>query len=454
MAKRSSGFWRSLFGGKNQEEPQQEVTAPKAFVVADLFEEGKEVADLLRRLGVEAELCIGGEQAMTRLQEIKPDLLYLDCWESRLNGVSLLQVVSHYHSDLPGRVIARAPGGAASGIGSQLVAMGVRTLLPKKLTPNEFAEAVAQITGHQVDRSLLDQANQQVQSLQATAPNDELPEGTLIDDRFRVARYLGRGACAVVYEVLDEFYDDQRKALKWLSSDAPSHDAAERLIGEYTIGNLIEHPNVIRAHDVGSADGRPFVTLDLLEGSSLDEHLEAYGSPPPELALPLLTSAAAGLGAVHTQGIVHRDVKPGNLFLDATSGDLKLIDFGIALLPHAPEYRQRHHAVLGTPAYVSPEQLRGETAGLPASDVFSMGVVFYEVLAGRRPFRAGTVQQLLNRIAKNPPVAPRKLNPTVSRPLSDLVLTMLNKQPEQRPPTGNAVLKALQQPGMLEVADE
>jgi len=443
LAKKKSGLFRRLFGGKSAIETPAPV-APKAVVVADLFEEGKEVADLLRRLGLEVELCIGGEQAMTKLQDNQPDLLYLDCWESRLNGVSLLQVVSHYHQELPSRVIARAPGGAASGIGSQLVALGVRTLLPKKLTPDQFAEFVAQITGHTIDTTLLAQANSEVRRERVAVPGDQLAAGTIIDDRYEVVKYLGRGACATVHEVRDGYDDGRVVALKWLSADAPAHDAADRLMAEYTIGNLIDHANVIRAYDVGSCIGRPYVTLAMLKGMSLDEHLDAYGSPPPELALPLLTSAAAGLGAVHAQGIVHRDIKPGNLFLDEASGDLKLIDFGIALLPHAPEYRRRTHAVLGTPAYVSPEQLRGETAGLPASDVFSLGVVFYEVLAGRRPFRAGTVQQLLSRIAKSQPVAPRKLNPTVPRALSDLVLHMLSKQPESRPPTGNAVLEALQ----------
>lgn len=442
MAK-NPGMFRRLFGGKPREEPT--VVAPlKAVVVADLFEEGKEVADLFRDLGLDVELYIGGEQAMTKLQDQQPDLLYLDCWESRLNGVSLLQVVSHYHQELPSRVIARAPGGAASGIGSQLVAMGVRTLLPKKLTPDQFAEHVAEITGQTLDKTLLKQANEGSRRECVAAPQDLLAPGTMLDERYEVVRYLGRGGYATVHEVRDSLNDGETVAFKWLSSNAPAQDAADRLIAEYTIGNLIAHPNVIRAHDVGSCTGRPYVTLAMLEGTSLDEHLEAYGSPPPELALPLLTSAAAGLGAVHGQDIVHRDVKPGNLFLDETSGDLKLIDFGIALLPNAPEHRQRAHAVLGTPAYVSPEQLRGETAGLPASDVFSLGVVFYEVLAGRRPFRAGTVQQLLSRIATSQPVAPRKLNPTVPRVLSDLVLTMLSKRPASRPPNGNAVLEALQ----------
>ena len=449
MAKKSPGVFSRLFGRTRREEPKP-PPPPKAFVVADLFEEGKEVADLFRRLGLEAELCIGGEQAMTRLQNNQPDLLYLDCWESRLNGVPLLQVLSHYHTGLPSRVIARAPGGAAAGIGSQLIAMGVRTVLPRKVTPDDLAEKVAEITGRPIRRELLAQANEDTNQEKEAAPGDELVPGTWIDERYEVVKYLGRGACATVHEVRDNQHDDTTVALKWLSSDAPSHDAAERLTAEYTIGNLLNHPNVIKAYDVGSYLERPYVTLSILKGQSLDEYLETHGAPPPELALPLLTSAAAGLGAVHAQGVVHRDVKPSNLFLDEESGELKLIDFGIALLPHAPEYRQRTHAVLGTPAYVSPEQLRGETAGLPASDIFSLGVVFYEVLAGRRPFRAGSVRTLLSRIAKNPPVAPRKLNPTVPRPLSDLVLHMLSKSPEQRPPTGNAVLEVLQSQQLLE----
>jgi len=447
---KNPGLFGRLFGRK----PRKETTATprlKAVVVADLFDEGKMVADLLRDLGLDVDLCIGGEQAMTKLQDTQPDLLYIDCWESRLNGVSLLQVVSHYHQDLPSRVIARAPGGAASGIGTQLVAMGVRKLLPRRLTPIQIADHVAEITGHTIDKGRLREQSRESKGEQTTTSDDLLSAGMLLEDRYQVVRYLGRGACATVHEVRDTHHPGKSVALKWLSSDAPSADAGKRLIAEYTIGNIIQHPNVIRAYDMGSFKQRPFVTLAMLQGNSLDEHLEAYGSPPPELALPLLTSAAAGLGAVHAQEIVHRDVKPGNLFLSEASGDLKLIDFGIALLPEAAEHHQKMHTVLGTPAYVSPEQLRGETAGIPASDIFSLGVVFYEVLTGRRPFRAGTIQQLLNRIATSQPAAPRKLNPTVPRVLSDLVLTMLSKRPESRPPSGNAVLEALQSPRLQEV---
>jgi len=413
--------------------PAQVAPAPRtAVVVADLFEEGQAAVLLLRKLGFEGTLVVGGEQGLTQLQgNSPPDLVFLDCWESRLGGLSLLQVVAHYHPNLPERVVARVPGGASSAIGNELMALGVRAVVPERMTPSILAEAILQATGEPVPRDLVDAIDFKHRDKNAPRQDDELPQGTLIADRYNVQGWLGRGNCATVHRVIDE-QTGEELALKLLLPDAAVVNAGEQLHIEYAIGAQIAHSNVLRAHSEGTAYGRPFIVLELLQGSSLEDHIREYGIPEPALLPPLLLSAARGLAAMHAAGVVHRDVKPGNLFLDGKTAQLKLIDFGVALAPGITP-PDKKGTVLGTPAYVSPEQLQGTTPGTPASDIFALGVVFYEVLAGRRPFRGRTVQQLLGRIAKAPPVAPRKLNPAVPRDLSDLVLRMLNKEPTQRP---------------------
>ena len=426
-----SSLWEMITG--RTKVPEALLRTPRrAVVVADLFEEGQAAVSMLRKLGFEAMMVVGGEQGLTELQGNEPpDLVFLDCWESRLDGLALLQVVAHYHPQLPQRVIARVPGGASSAIGNELVALGVRAVVPERMTAPILAEAIGQATGEPPARELLAAFDSARRERNAPRAGEELAVGTVLDGRYYVLGWLGRGNCATVHHVLDQDTGEE-VALKWLQESPAVVNAAQQLYVEYAIGAQIAHQNVLRAHSEGTAEGRAYITLELLQGTSLEEHIDEYGIPAPELLPPLLVSAARGLAAMHAAGVVHRDVKPGNLFLDSKTAQLKLIDFGVALAPGITP-PDKKGTVLGTPAYVSPEQLQGVTPGTPASDVFALGVVFYEVLAGRRPFRGRTVQQLLGRIAKAPPVAPRKLNPAVPRDLSDLVLRMLNKDPTQRP---------------------
>ncbi len=439
-SKLTDSFWGILGRRKAEEKPPE---LPNAVVVADSFEEGQVATALLRRFGFEASLSVGGEQALATLQARTPDLVYLDCWESRMSGTALIQLVAHYEPALPGRVIARAPGGAGGGMGRELLAAGVKTFVPQRLSVSALARAVTEATGRQVDRAVI----AELEAGAGSGPPDagRLEDGTVIADRYRVEGWLGRGACAAVHRVVDLEQDERELALKLRAEDAAVSDPDAQLRAEYEAGRLVEHPNVLRTHDFGTWQGRAWITLELLAGESLAVRLIEAGGALPVLreAVPLLVGATRGLAAAHAAGVVHRDVKPDNLFVDQTSGQVKLIDFGIALTPdfldEGPPDR-----ILGTPAYISPEQLRLHTRGTPASDVWSLGVVFYETLTGRRPFRAPDIERLLLRITQNPPTSPRKLNPAVPRKLSDLVMSMLLKGPLQRPRDCQAVLAALE----------
>ena len=436
-----SGWFKRPRGGKDKGPERPNRPALTALVVADTFEDGQPVAAMLRALGLDVGLSVGGEQALGSLQRARPDVVYVDCWESRLGGLALLQVASHYHSDLPGRVLARPPGGVGGGIARGLLGLGVREFVPASLTARWLAQAVQEVTGSELNpelvRALIGDA------VTPMANPDQLEEGTEIAGRYRVDGWLGCGACATVHRVVD-VERGLPLALKLRASYAAVGDAEERLRGEFQVGRLIEHSNVVHTYEHGTWDGRGFVTLELLEGESLSERLVKVGGALPVLreAVPLLVGATRGVAAVHEVGVVHRDVKPENLVIDEASGEVKLIDFGIAQPPGTPS-EGPVEKILGTPNYVSPEQLRGETHGTSASDVYSLGVVFYETLTGRRPFRGRDIDSLLMRVATSLPTAPIKLNPAVPRGLSDLVMAMLSKQADQRPANCQEVLGRL-----------
>ncbi len=434
------GWFSALFG--KPEPPEPPPPALRALVVADLFEEGEAVARILRAFGLEVEMLLGGDRAVLKLQGEPPDLLYLDCWETGLDGLALLKVAAYYTPELPRRVIARIPGGAASEPGTALVELGVRTIAPVRLAVDPLAEAVEQATGRAVARELLAEARARFGGPAEAVFNDELPPGTVIEERYRVLGTLGRGAYAVVYEVQDTALQDAVIALKLLSDSAPTADAGESLRREFEVARRVTHPNVVGTHAAGFHGHRPFVTFDAVRGLSLQDWIEDQGTLPvgPE-SLSLLAGGARALEAFHAAGMVHRDIKPGNLLVDESTGLLKLIDFGVALLPGVS--REPTGSVQGTPSYVSPEQLRGVTAGQPESDLFSLGVVLYEILTGRRPFRGATVPQLLQRIATEPPTAPNKINPEVPQELSDTILLMLSKNPARRPRNCADVLERL-----------
>ncbi|GEM_PF-1636088 len=447
---KKGGWFSRLLGKKEEATDEATVVLPTAIVVADLFDEGHEVTARFRALGLDPHLSVGGEDAMARLQGSAPAVLYLDCWESRMDGLALLQFASHYLPDLPARVIARVPGGGASAQGRELVALGVRAIAPKLMSIGALAEAIEQATGDPVDPVLLAEAHAKYPDDDSDSEEGDLVIGAEIGGRYGVLGILGRGSSSTVYEVIDgessadSTLDEETVALKLLIPGAPGDDPAGALLREFEVTAGVDHPNVVRGHDRGTHDGMAFITLDVVRGDSLQDWLAQQETLPavPE-TFKLLAGGARGLEAMHAGGMVHRDVKPGNFLVDEKTGLLKLIDFGATLMPDSVERIEPTGKIVGTPMYVSPEQLHGDTAGTIRSDVFSFGVVLYEALAGRLPFRGTNVNQLLRRIAEAPPVAPVKLNPDIPQALSDVILRMLSKRPELRPMNVADILEAL-----------
>ena len=249
--------------------------------------------------------------------------------------------------------------------------------------------------------------------------------------RFRVLGVLGEGQHATVYRAYDAILD-RDVALK-----VPRHGvlktakAFERFLGEARAQARLRHPRIVPVYEAGCAGVRHYIAMALIEGRSLAERLAADGPLPPRPAAEVIADLAEALDYAHGQGVVHRDVKPANVRVD-NHGAVYLMDFGIAYHPDSDEVPVPPGTILGTPAYVAPEQARGgQTDVLPASDQYSLGAVFYELLCGRPPFSGPPSYVLFHAMHHEPP-SPRSVAPRVPRPLVAICLKALAKLPEQR----------------------
>ncbi|WP_398954928.1 serine/threonine-protein kinase [Streptomyces sp. GC420] len=250
-------------------------------------------------------------------------------------------------------------------------------------------------------------------------------------DRYRLDSPLGRGGMGEVWRATDEVLG-RPVAVKLLIGDGDDSSAAARFRMEAQTAARLNHPNVVGVFDFGLWDNRFYLVMELVEGRSLAQELTAGGSLPAARVAALAAHAASGLAAAHRQGIVHRDVKPGNLLLDA-EGTLKVGDFGIARFVDDPNAALTTAGqIVGTGLYLAPERALGRQAG-PPSDVYSLGCVLYQLLAGRPPFEADTATALLYQHVDTPPVPPRQRGADLPPAFDAYLLSMLAKQPEERP---------------------
>jgi HAMP domain-containing protein/predicted Ser/Thr protein kinase len=280
-----------------------------------------------------------------------------------------------------------------------------------------------------------------------TAPGHgsaELPPGHFFAGRYRIEQVLGRGGMGIVYKAMDTQLEET-VAIKTLPGDVMmrSREDLERFKREIRLARRITHRNVLRTYDYGEAEGVYFISMELVRGYTLSELLdEAPARQMPSRAIVgIARQICRGLNAAHEQGIIHRDIKPQNVLIDAR-GEVKLMDFGIARMAESAEAMTQAGLIIGTPHYMSPEQVQGRVLDA-RSDVYSMGVMIYELLVGRRPFEAGSLTGVLTAHITEKPVPPIELRPDVGREINAIVLRCLEKEPGVRYADAGALLAAL-----------
>jgi serine/threonine-protein kinase len=251
--------------------------------------------------------------------------------------------------------------------------------------------------------------------------------GTVFAARYEILSVIGTGGMGVVYKVRDLELDDV-VAIKTLRRDALSADPSlfDRFRQEIRLARRITHPNVLRTHDLGESDGFRFLSMELVTGTTLKHLVESSGILPTSVGLRIAKQLCAGLAAAHEAGVIHRDVKSQNVIIESTGG-LKIVDFGTAGVIADPDAA----GVTGTPEYMSPEQVRG----LPLdcrSDIYSTGVVLYEVFTGSLPFECDSPLAVVLKHIHYPPPHPRSKNPWIEPRIAAILTKCLEKDPGAR----------------------
>ena len=260
-------------------------------------------------------------------------------------------------------------------------------------------------------------------------PPEELPLPQV--PGYAVESVLGRGGMGAVYRAR-HLKLNRTVALKTLLAGAyagPAERARFQREAEAVAG--LSHANIVQVYEAGEHEGRPYFTMELIDGGSLARKLSGAPQPARQTAA-LLATLAGAVQAAHEAGVVHRDLKPGNVLLTA-AGTPKVADFGLARRLDADERLTLSGAVIGTPSYTAPEQAWGDRSAVgPRTDVYSLGAILYECLTGRPPFHAGTAAATLQQVVADEPVAPRRLIPSAPRDLETVCLKCLHKEPRQR----------------------
>jgi len=262
--------------------------------------------------------------------------------------------------------------------------------------------------------------------------------GTLLAERYRIIAKLGQGGMGEVYRA-DDIVLCQEVALKFLPADVTDNpQALDRFRNEVRIARQVSHPNVCRVYDLGEINGQLFLSMEYVDGEDLGVLLRRIGRLPEAKALEVSRKLCAGLAAAHEKGVLHRDLKPGNIMLDS-HGQVLITDFGLAALAGQVEGAEVRN---GTPAYMAPEQLDGKEVTV-RSEIYSLGLVLYEIFTGKRPFESATLADLVRTRNESAPTSPSTLVHDLDPMVERVILRCMERDPAQRPSSALAVAAAL-----------
>jgi len=271
--------------------------------------------------------------------------------------------------------------------------------------------------------------------------------------KYQLGRRLGEGSFGVVFAAHDTVLN-REVAIKLLTAKhAFDPQILSRFLQEATAAARITHPGIVTMFDCGHIDGTAFIAMELLKGETLTSRLARSGRLAPDTAMELVRQVASALDAAHQTGVIHRDLKPDNIFLvpdpAVASGErVKVLDFGLAKLRHQASGHTQAKMVFGTPCYMSPEQTRSAANADQRSDVYALGCILFELVCGRPPFDGEMVDVVGQHQRVQPPRA-RSFVPSLNLKLDRLITVMLEKNPDERPQSMTAVQRALQEIGAV-----
>ncbi len=268
-----------------------------------------------------------------------------------------------------------------------------------------------------------------------------LDEGSLLNNRYQLLERYGSGGMAVVFRGRDTLLDRYVAIKVVRDEEARSANFDLQFQREARAAANLSHPNIVTVYDYGIDNGQPFIVMELVPGTNLKALLRKRGRFTVEEGIPLMVQACAGLGYAHRAGLVHCDVKPHNMLV-TPDNRLKVTDFGIARAMATLNPGERTDIVWGSPQYYSPEQAAGHVPS-PASDVYSLGVVMYEMLTGTLPFTGSTAEELAHLHLEADPIPPSEFVPDIPPALEDIILKVLSKEPSARYRTADQLGRVL-----------
>ena len=286
-----------------------------------------------------------------------------------------------------------------------------------------------------------DESSGEIEADTAILNANKTPPSTL--GRYRVLKELGRGAMGVVYlgkdPTIQRFVAIKTMRLDKIDADDKLQEIKTRFFREAESTGRLSHPNIVTIYDAGEEDHLVYIAMELLQGSTLKEWTHTSKLMAVSTLLPILATVADAMDYAHRQGVVHRDIKPANIMLTADHV-VKVMDFGIATM--ASSARTKTETVLGTPTYMSPEQIAGKKVD-GRSDIYSLGIVMFELLTGHPPFKADNLSALLYAITHTPPLCLSAVRADLPPPIQDIVTCALQKDPVRRYRTGGEFAQAL-----------
>ncbi len=284
-----------------------------------------------------------------------------------------------------------------------------------------------------------------------TVPGRSIPQVAQTQlGKYLVDKEIGRGAMGAVYLGYDPA-TDARVALKTMSlakefSGADLIEARSRFLREAEMAGRLQHPDIVSIVDAGELDGLAFIAMELVEGADLSEYTREDTLLPLHQLVPIMARVADALAYAHSRGVTHRDVKPGNVMVDLERDTVKVMDFGVARVADAA--RTRTGVVLGTPTFMSPEQLAGQTLD-GRSDLYSLGVSMFQLLTGQLPYRNDSMAVLMRAIANETVPHVCELRPDIPQALGDIVALALQKHPTTRYADGSEMAADLRAVGAM-----